>query len=197
VTGAPPAPWLLDGECVVALVRHSGAGSRLFPPLRSLPGPRLVVAARYASSPVGPYLELAVAEPARAGARPGLSVTTMIVDSPDSRRGGRANWGFPKELGSLGWAAEGDERALRWEERGIKVRALPMGPLLPVALPSRAFQRLGDDPVAVPLRLRAWGRPARVRVDVPDGDPLAGLGGLRPGFVLAGMLLTVGPARPA
>ncbi|MDQ4097828.1 MAG: hypothetical protein M3144_08185 [Actinomycetota bacterium] len=36
-------------------------------PLRRAPGRVLIVAARYTSSPVGPYLELVISEPVRFG----------------------------------------------------------------------------------------------------------------------------------
>ena len=50
-------------------------------------------------------------------ARIGICVTTMVVTSVDARLGGRVNWGFPKELGTVSWLEEGDDRILRWEER--------------------------------------------------------------------------------
>ena len=113
--------------------------------LRAMPGPCWVTAARFESSPVGPYLELAVSEPARLGVRPGMCVTTMVVSSADSRVGGRLNWGFPKELGSLVWEFEGDDRELRWIERGISVRGRPGSAVLPLLLPLRNLQRRADE----------------------------------------------------
>ena len=68
-----------------------------------------------------------MAEPARLGARLGLCITTMVVNSVDSRLGGRVNWGLPKELGTLRWLADDDERTLRWEERDIVVAGRPSG----------------------------------------------------------------------
>ena len=62
--------------------------------LRPIPGPCSITAARYDDSPVGPYRELAVGQPARLGARLGMCITTMAVTSVDSRLGGRMNWGF-------------------------------------------------------------------------------------------------------
>ncbi len=163
--------------------------------LRRIPGPCQLVAARYDDSPVGPYRELAVAEPARLGARLGLCITTMAVTSVDSRLGGRVNWGFPKELGTLVWLDEGDDRVLRWEERGIVVRATPVGPPLPVLLPLRALQRRADGLVSVRGYAKGRGRVARVEVTVPEDDPLAGLGGRHMGLTVAGMRLVVNPAR--
>ncbi|HEX2064361.1 MAG TPA: hypothetical protein VHE80_08065, partial [Acidimicrobiales bacterium] len=49
----------------------------------------------------------------------------------ESRRAGRANWGLPKELGTLEWLHDGDARVLRWIERDLVVRASPAGPPLP------------------------------------------------------------------
>jgi hypothetical protein len=163
--------------------------------LGRLPGPCTVTAARYDDSPVGPYRELAVGQPAHLGARPGMCITTMAVTSVDSRLGGRVNWGFPKELGTLVWLDEGDARVLRWEERDIVVRATPVGPPLPVLIPLRALQRRADGPVSILGHARGRGRMARVEIDVPEDDPLVGLAGRHRGLVVAGMRLVVCPAR--
>jgi len=160
-----------------------------------VPGPCTIIAARYDDSPVGPYRELAVGEPARLAARLGLCITTMAVTSVDSRLGGRVNWGFPKELGTLVWLDEGDSRVLRWEERNIVVRATPVGPPLPVLLPLRALQRRADGLVSVRGHAKGHGRAARVEIEVPDDDPLAGLAGHHRGLVIAGLRLVMSPAR--
>jgi hypothetical protein len=124
-----------------------------------------------------------------------MCITTMAVTSVDSRLGGRVNWGFPKELGTLVWLDEGDGRVLRWEEREIVVRATPVGPPLPVLLPLRALQRRADGPVSILGHARGRGRVARVEVSVPEEDPLAGLAGRHRGLIVAGLRLVVHPAR--
>jgi len=163
--------------------------------LRRLPGPCSITATRFDDSPVGPYRELAVAQPAHLGARVGMCVTTMVVTSVDSRLGGRVNWGFPKELGTLVWLDEGDDRVLRWEERNVVVRATPTGPPLPVLLPLRALQRRADGLVSVRGHVRGRGRVARLEVDVPDDDSLAGMRGRHLGLMVSGMRLVMSPAR--
>src|SRR4051794_14985608 len=102
------APWELTGESVAALVRCRDALGPMPVGIRRMPGPVLVVGVQYRGSPVGPYLELGIGEPARLGARLGWCFTTMVVSSPESRIDGRANWGFPKELGTLTWDRDGD-----------------------------------------------------------------------------------------
>ena len=167
-TTPPAAPWELAGECVVA-AGPAARGSR--PPLPAglhpMPGPLVVAAARFTESPVGPYLELSVAEPARLGARIGLCVTLMVVDSPDSRLGGRLNWGLPKELGTLRWLADDDERTLAWEDRDVVVRGVPSGPSVPMVAPVRSLQRRADGLVVVGGRMRGHARPARVEITRP------------------------------
>lgn len=197
---APVAPWVLEGEGVVGLVRAAGgqeAGQRLrLPPgLDPAPGPLLVVAARWTGSPVGDYLELAVGQPARVGLRPGWCITTMVVDSPESRVGGRLNWGFPKELGSLAWESDAEQCSLRWAERDITVRGRPGRLVLPVLVPMRSVQRRSDGPVVVPARLRGLARLARVAIEVPEGDDLAGLAGSHRGLYVGSMRFVVRPAR--
>ncbi len=194
---APPGPWTLAGEFVVAVVGGRPSGSSLPPELRRVPGPGLLVAARYDASPVGPYLELALGEPARLGTRVGMCITTMVVTSSQSRLGGRANWGLPKELGTLYWSCDGATRVLRWVERDIVVRATPVGPPLPTIVPVRALQRRADGPVAAPLRVTGRARAAKVEVSPPGGDPWTPLGGRHLGAVVSGGRLVMGEAREA
>ena len=194
---APAPPWLLRGECVAALVRP-GLPDPLPTGIERLPGPSLLVAARYDTSPVGPYLELAVASPARVGARPGLCVTIMAVDSEQSVLGGRSNWGFPKELASLSWAANGDERSLAWDDGGMAVTARPRGPAVPVLAPVVCLQPRSDQPVLVPgwLRGRARWAQVTVRAGADAGDPLWALAGRHQGLLVTRLRLVVSVPRP-
>lgn len=191
----PLAPWTLTGESLVGLVRVDAPLSNLPHGLGRVPGPVLVAAVCYTGSPVGPYLELAIGEPARLGARIGWCITTMVVDSPESRLGGRLNWGYPKQLGTLVWERDGAYRELRWPERGIVVRGWGRGPALPGLVPIRTLQRRGDGPVVVPGRLRGRARPARIEFEAPDGDELASLVGNRLGLHVASMQFRMRPAR--
>src|SRR5215210_5409004 len=69
---SPVAPWALRGESVAGLVSGGRRALAQLPwGLESLPGPCLVAGLCYSDSPVGPYLELAVGQPARLGMRPG------------------------------------------------------------------------------------------------------------------------------
>lgn len=165
------------------------------PGLERMPGPRLVIAARYDESPVGPYLEFAVAVPARAGARPGMCVETMVVTSAEARLGGRLNWGFPKELGTLTWSSEGNERTLRWEEREVSVHAVAAGVCLPALVPFRSVQRRSDGLVTIAGRLRGLARLAKVDITAPDDDPLAALAGRHRGAAVSSACLVMSPAR--
>lgn len=192
---APHAPWSLAGECVLAWARWRGDRAPLPDGLHPLPAPCSLTAARFDDSPVGPYSELAVGEPSRLGARPGVCVTTIVVDSADSRLAGRVNWGFPCELGTLRWAGAGEERSLSWEERGVRVTAVPLGPTMPVVLPLRALQRRSDGLVVVPGWMRGRARVSRVDVETPDDDALAGLAGRHHGLLVAGLRLVLDPAR--
>ena len=160
-----------------------------------MPGPLVVSAVRFTESPVGPYLELSVAEPARVGARIGLCITLMVVDSPDSRLGGRLNWGLPKELGTLRWLADADERTLAWEDRDVVVRGVPSGPSVPMIAPVRSLQRRADGLVVVGGRLRGHARLARVEITAPDSRPPGRPGRLPSGHGAVGLRMVVNPAR--
>jgi hypothetical protein len=191
----PHAPWLLGGESLLAFASVKQPLGDIPEGLRRVPGPCSITAARYDESPVGPYRELAIGQPAHLGARLGLCITTMVVTSVDSRLGGRINWGFPKEMGTLVWLDEGDDRVLRWEERDIVMRASPVGPPLPVLLPLRALQRRADGLVSIRGHARGRGRVAHVDVEVSADDPLAALAGRHRGLMIAGMRLVMNPAR--
>lgn len=156
-----------------------------------------MTAVHYADSPVGPYSELAVSEPARLGLRIGMCVTTMVVTSPDSRVGGIVNWGFPKELGTLAWTALDAGVELAWKERDVRVASRPIGRHgLPALVPMRSVQRRADGPVVVPGRVRGWARPARVSVTVADADdPLAAYAGTHWGVQVRGLHLRMDAAR--
>ena len=182
----------------MAVAPRRGAARPLPPELRPLPGPCLVIAVDSATSPVGPYRELVVAEPARLGLRPGLCITTMVVDAVDSKVAGRLNWGFPKQLGTLVWSGDADMAELRWAERDVTVRGVARGVSVPVMAMARALQHRADGPVVVPLRLRGRGRFGPVTIEVPDpADELAGLAGTHRGALVSGFRFTVQPARHA
>jgi hypothetical protein len=189
------APWVLGGESIIGLARSGGALGTMPDGVRRIRGPVLIAAVRYDESPVGPYLELGIGEPARVGTRIGWCFTTMVVDSPASRTDGRANWGFPKELGTLSWDRDGDVRELRWAERQLVVRGTPTVIRAPVLVPVRALQRRGDGPVVVPGRLRGLARYARVELDVGAEDALTPLVGRHPGCTVDGMRFVVRAAR--
>jgi hypothetical protein len=123
-----------------------------------------------------------------------MCVTTMVVTTAESRRAGRANWGLPKELGTLEWLHDGDARVLRWIERELVVRATPLAPPLPTLVPFRTVQRRADGPVSALARVRGLARPAKLEVTVPEGDPLTWLAGGHLGTVLSSARLVMGHA---
>jgi acetoacetate decarboxylase len=152
------------------------------------------MAARWATSPVGPYVALGVAVPARRGTRVGVCFTTVVVSTTDARAAGRALWGLPCEYGSLGWVVDADTAEIRWEDRGVALRATFGRRAVELVLPVPALQTRLDDPVVVPTRLRARARRGRVEIEVPPGDRLAALAGRRRGAHLGGVELVLRPA---
>lgn len=199
---APSAPWRLVGEVVLGWVKAPRELRALLPQgIGPLPGRAALVAVSYTDSPVGPYLELSLALPARLGLRPALCVVFQVVSSSDARLGYRTNWGLPATVGPLRWSAEGDERVLRCEEPGIEVRGVPVGPAVPALVPVRSVQRRADGPVVLPRRFVALVRLSRTTVVVADtadghaGVGLHGLAGVHPGAVMAGARILARPAR--
>ena len=188
-------PWSLAGEAMATLVPRAGWEVPPPPGVQPVPGPAVLLAVRYDSSPVGPYRELAVGHPARAGTRAGVCITTMAVSSPDSCREGRRHWGLPKEIATLEWSEGGGQRSLRWVERDIEVRGPAAPGWAPLLLPLRGLQ--GRDGATVVLRGRVGARLGLgvVTVVVPSGDPLRPLHGSRPGILLGRLDLRLAAAR--
>jgi hypothetical protein len=200
------------GEVVLAWVpaRSLRPWRRLLPDgIRALAGWAALVGVSYADSPVGPYLELSLALPARLGLRPGLCVVFQTVSVPAARVAYRSNWGLPATVGSLAWSREGDERVLRSSMPALELRGAPVGPALPAVVPVRSVQRRADGPVVLPRRFLALLRLARTTVVVGDDGGEGGLAGgwgpelpsfgslagVHPGAVLSGARILARPAR--
>ena len=197
---SPVAPWALGGESLVGLARGGRRPWRAAARgLEPLPGPCLVAARPLHGSPVGPYLELAVGEPARLGLRPGWCFTTMVVDSCRGPARRAPQLGVPEGArpASCGRRRRRAGAALgRPRHRG----AGPAGPVrrCRCLVPVRALQRRADGPVVVPGRWRgsaAWPghrRGAARRPARPDRRRATGLH-------VAGLRLSSAPpaTRPA
>ncbi|MCS7477380.1 acetoacetate decarboxylase family protein, partial [Umezawaea endophytica] len=102
----PPEPWDLHGHGCVSLWTVRARDLPALPdgvrPVTAF-GRALVTTAfvDYLPGSLLPYRELLVGVLVRHGARPGLSITDIWVDSPQSKAGGRELWGIPKELADL------------------------------------------------------------------------------------------------
>lgn len=126
----PPPPWHLRGE---AITYFDGRGIALL--------------VNYTESPAGAYHEIArVGFTAR-----GPKVVMMAVDSADSRRGGRRNWGYPKTLQEIVWKRRGwrvevraKGRVLRWRLGAVRV---------PMRMRAFTVQRLRGEEVRVPIEV--------------------------------------------
>lgn len=189
-------PWHLSGELIIAWVaRRPGRRGRLPADIGPLPGPALLLAVSYTDSPVGPFLELSVAEPARLGLRPGLAVTMCAVATSDARVDYRLNWGVPAELAALSWEVDGPVRRLTWHDRGVVVEGRASRLPVPAWVPVRSVQHRSDGVVIVPRRM--WGivRLCRTVVHAPEGDAFSWAEGGHPGGVVTGMRMVADPAR--
>jgi hypothetical protein len=156
----------------------------------------MIRATSYTDSPVGPFIELVVAEPAHLGLRPGWATVSMAVSNQDARLAGRLSWGYPTELATLTWHGDGRSRQLVWEERELVITASLVEPPLPLLLPVLGLQRRADGPVVVPGRLRGIARYAKVEVKVPDGNgALSLLAGRHAGLAISGLKLLRRPSR--
>ena len=191
----PFAPWIMRGESIVGTASLRGKRSSLPNGLVAMPGPALVLATRFTESPVGPYLRLAIAEPARLGMRPGWTLTAVVVDNVHARVGEKLNWGIPAEVGTLRWLQHDEERELSWEGRDVSVRVVPRGPRMPIMVPLRSLQERDDGPVVVPGRIGGMARFGPVTVTADPGDDLAFAAGRHGGFLVTGLQQIMREAR--
>ena len=154
----PPPPWHAQAQYWAGLFR-SDRPTRLPTGLRPLLGARtrIVTLVRYLPGSTLTYDELIIATPALLGARPGLYIEYIWVDSIPSLWGGRRIWGLPKELATFTW----DARGVRVSDRAgtlvtLEVDRRPArGPALPFVM--AGIGRLGGawayalDPMRVRL----------------------------------------------
>jgi hypothetical protein len=130
-----PPPWRLSGSMALLLSKRGA-----------------VMVVHYESSPVGPYDEWAVGVLTRRGPR----IVEMLVTSEDSRRGGRENWGFPKELASLQWRQLGKHLEFQTVREIYRLRA--WGPGFPLSAKGFCVQTLNGQEVRVPMQIQGRAR---------------------------------------
>ena len=137
ITSLPhyPAPWRLTGNAALLLSQSGG-----------------VALVHYESSPVGPYDEWARGVLTWRGPR----VVEMAVTSEDSKRAGRDNWGFPKQLENLCWQQREDHIEFRRETEIYRLRAC--GPRFPFRVKFFCVQTLNRQEVRVPFRMEGKAR---------------------------------------
>lgn len=190
----PPAPWHLHGQLWLSLFRvragdHPGRPAGVY-------GAAFV---RYEDPSPLTYAELLVARPARGRVevpgrrrpvRPGVTVSDIWVDSPDSRDGGRELWAIPKELCRFGhtdhtgsrsrvqrttWSAATNDRGIARARFSDVSRSAPRAPL------RGATVQPGDRaPVVAPVRGSARVLPCRGSWEFEETGPLGWLAGKRP-----------------
>jgi hypothetical protein len=148
------------------------------------------------------YHEVLAAVLVRRGARFGVSIARIWVDSPVSRAGGRELWGIPKESADFEWTDfewSSDLAASARDARGpiasVRVRPSRFGARLPAAVST--WQAFGAGLARTPLRATGHVTPARATWDVDPGGPLAWLLPRRPLLSVAvrGLRMTFGPRR--
>jgi acetoacetate decarboxylase len=200
----PPEPWDLRGHGYISLwLVHTHALPTLPPGVKpvSLLGRSLVTTAFVDYLPGGllPYHEVLVAPLVRLGARPGISITDIWVDSTTSLAGGRELWGIPKDLADFDLAHEptfhGTAKVGSTVVATAAGRRGTRGVRLPFPLAGTTLQALGDGLARTPLR--AGGRIHLARTTWEVDGPLAWLRPYRPFLTLAATDFTLrfGPRR--
>ena len=188
-TDYPPAPWRLHGQAHfhVLAVRAERLPSTPdgFRPL-TLGGRGLIVVGwvDYRGGSVLRYGELLAAVVGRWSGGLTATVTHMWVDSPASRAGGRALWGYPKELAEFELAidpsgtARAREPASADELAHGSFQALVTSPRT-LGAAGGTVQPLDGRLVAVRALLRCRPSVGRGSFTAPAGSPLAFVEGAR------------------
>lgn len=152
-----------------------------------------VVCAAYRGGTLA-YHEFAVGVAVRKGARLGVTLPWIWVDSEASLQGGRAWWAIPKRLAVFSDMATGTQISADAGEIAT-LAATPRGPRAPrVALKGDVVQ--GHDGRAIVAPASAGGRPRLCRVRLHSSLPV--LAGLVPlfGLRLEDLRLDIGAASP-
>jgi hypothetical protein len=192
----PPAPWRLQGDCLLAVHLIETARARPFVPpelaiVPVLPGRTLAAAflVRYGPGSVIEYGELAViAALVRWESSRGFWISHIYVDDPASLEGGRELWGLPKELAEFTW--EGDaRRRVQVRQGGRPLFAADAGRPLRLwrqrmTLPFLSYKQ--PDLLRFRARVSAGIGLSGGALRVPAESPFAGLGLGRPWMVLHG-----------
>ncbi len=182
--GYPPEPWSLQGQMFVSVW---AIRARDLPPIPSeldgsvttvKVGTRAFIGGVWVDYQPGgdmAYRELMAAVLMRAGLRPRVTITNIWVDSEDSRDGGRALWGIPKELATFTFtdtAAEADGIGEATLHRYRPRVRMPIG--------FRVTQELDGKPLTTPIRATARCAMAKVDWRLDPNGPLGFLAGRRP-----------------
>lgn len=204
-TPYPPEPWHLRGRAYVSLWL---VPQRVLPALPtgvlplSLFGRAVVVAGfvDYLPSGLLSYHEFLVAPLVRRGARPGVSITDIWVDSAASKTGGRELWGIPKEMAEFTMTHEpsfhGTVRVAGGQVARARVTRRRAGLRLPFPVRGTVAQTLDAALAVTPLLATARVHLATAEWSV--GGPLAWLRRYRPFLTVAvtDFGLRFGPRRP-
>ena len=187
--------WALVGEAVVVVARRRRA-RRVSRPFRRIPGaPAIVVAARWQSSPVGRFDEVAVLEPAVVRMRPGLVLAAHGISVPQASGTYRAEWSLPAEPATIRWSSDAGGCTVTWEEEALRAEVSASRWLIPMLLPLPVVQG-GPVPFRVPQRLRGLARPAKVVIACESASSdLAWLDGPHRGLLFRAARLAMLPSR--
>lgn len=131
----PPVPWVCSGGMWFGIFRSDDAPT-LPDDLQPLLGRGwlTIVLVRYLRGPLH-YDELIVGAPARRGARGGLYVHHIWVNSVPSLWGGRRIWGLPKQLATFHWQVGTVHISDEWGQIAtlrinVRIAWLPRVPIL-------------------------------------------------------------------
>lgn len=139
-----PSPWDLtstDGLLIWAMAPRIG-GPALLPKEISggaLPLASYGFATRYSQTPVGPYNEISGLLTYARAQNPGMFAHSpfMVVDSPETTKNGRNNWGFPKSLADFtGTPRIGETLTASGPGWSVSVSSRPLLFDVPMSLPN-------------------------------------------------------------
>lgn len=169
-----PSPWQLRGEGVIIAyrIRQDWVAKRGFLPAYlagyEKSGLGFVMLVNYQQATVGPYKEL-LFMPGPFAHNGKRSITKIYVDSENSTRNGRYNWGIPKETATIRWTKAGHVDHITVTAKGhrffdclITSGGLPF-PVHTALMPMHLYQQLNGRTYVTHPEGKGWGRLARIR----------------------------------
>lgn len=186
-----PAPWTLKGEGIILVYKFNRKwveeNGLLAPHLKGnfIGGLGFVMLVNYHESPVGPYKELLII-PGKFKPHKKQSISKIYVDSEESTKNGRHNWGIPKETVPMIWHSEHNVDSIGiGEEKDpilfckVKTKGIPF-PATTSLMPIQLFQQWQGYSFLTKPKGTGWAKLVEIEKLKVDGERFPDIGKVKP-----------------